>query len=103
MVPAVTLPRRWRHLRGNDGHGLADRLEPHRAGALAEDEVARLQDLAQTREAAVRALDRVLISGYYAVPLFYLPEAWIARWNTVEHPEVTALTGPRLETWWGRQ
>lgn len=58
---------------------------------------------APTREdfvAAVRALDRVLISGYYVVPLFYLPETWIARWNTVEHPEVTALTGPRLETWY---
>ena len=61
---------------------------------------------APTREdfvAAVRALDRVLISGYYAVPLFYLPESWIARWNTVEHPEKTALTGPRLETWYARQ
>jgi len=52
--------------------------------------------------AAVRALDRVLISGYYVVPLLYLPETWIARWNTVEHPETTALTGPRLETWWGK-
>ena len=61
---------------------------------------------APTREdfvAAVRALDRVLISGYYVVPLLYLPETWIARWNTVEHPEVTSLTGPRLETWWGKQ
>jgi peptide/nickel transport system substrate-binding protein len=58
---------------------------------------------APTREdfvAAVRALDRVLISGYYVVPLLYLPETWIARWNTVEHPENTALTGPRLETWY---
>lgn len=53
--------------------------------------------------AAVRALDRVLISGYYVVPLLYLPETWIARWATVEHPETTALTGPRLETWWGKQ
>ena len=51
---------------------------------------------ARTREdfvAAVRALDRVLISGYYVVPLFYLPDQWIARWNTIEHPETTALTG----------
>ena len=30
--------------------------------------------------AAVRALDRVLISGCYVVPLFYLPEQWVARW-----------------------
>ena len=50
--------------------------------------------------AAVRALDRVLISGYYVVPLFYLPDQWLARWNTVEHPEATALTGYVLPTWW---
>ena len=50
--------------------------------------------------AAVRALDRVLISGYYVVPLFYLPESWMARWTTVEHPEVISLTGPRIETWY---
>ena len=30
--------------------------------------------------AAVRALDRVLISGCYVVPLFYLPGQWVARW-----------------------
>ncbi len=58
---------------------------------------------AQTREdfvAAVRALDRVLISGYYVVPLFYLPDQWVARWTTIEHPETTALTGYALPTWW---
>ena len=31
---------------------------------------------------AVRALDRVLISGCYVVPLFYLPQQWVARWTT---------------------
>ena len=58
---------------------------------------------APTREefvAAVRALDRILISGDYVVPLFYLPESWIARWATVARPETTSLTGPRLETWY---
>ena len=58
---------------------------------------------APTREdfvAAVRALDRILISGNYVVPLFYLPEAWIARWTTVARPEKTALTGPRMESWY---
>ena len=33
--------------------------------------------------AAVRALDRVLISGRYVVPLFYLPQQWVARWTYV--------------------
>jgi peptide/nickel transport system substrate-binding protein len=50
--------------------------------------------------AAVRALDRILISGNYVVPLFYLPESWIAHWTTVARPETTALTGPRLESWY---
>ena len=50
--------------------------------------------------AAVRALDRVLISGYYVVPLFYLQDQWVARWNYIQHPETTALTGPVLPTWW---
>ena len=50
--------------------------------------------------AAVRALDRVLISGSYTVPLFHLPEQWIARWTTIAHPAATSLMGPVPETWW---
>jgi peptide/nickel transport system substrate-binding protein len=49
---------------------------------------------------AVRALDRVLISGCYVVPLFYLPQQWVARWTTVEHPARTSLYGYLPETWW---
>jgi peptide/nickel transport system substrate-binding protein len=49
---------------------------------------------------AVRALDRVLISGCYVVPLFYLPEQWVARWSTIAHPARTSLFGYIPETWW---
>ena len=49
---------------------------------------------------AVRALDRVLMSGFYAIPLFNVPEQWIARWNRIERPSATALTGYLPETWW---
>jgi peptide/nickel transport system substrate-binding protein len=49
---------------------------------------------------AVRALDRVLISGFYTVPLFHLPTQWIARWNTVARPSATSLYGYLPETWW---
>jgi peptide/nickel transport system substrate-binding protein len=49
---------------------------------------------------AVRALDRTLMSGFYAIPLFNVQEQWIARWNRIEHPEATALTGYLPETWW---
>ena len=49
---------------------------------------------------AVRALDRVLISGCYVVPLFYLPRQWVARRTYIEHPAHTSLFGYLPETWW---
>jgi peptide/nickel transport system substrate-binding protein len=61
--------------------------------------------LLQAREhpafvSAVRALDRTLMSGSYAIPLYNVGEQWIARWNRIERPEATALTGYLPETWW---
>jgi peptide/nickel transport system substrate-binding protein len=49
---------------------------------------------------AVRALDRTLMSGCYAIPLFNVAEQWIARWNRIERPRTTALSGYLPETWW---
>jgi peptide/nickel transport system substrate-binding protein len=50
--------------------------------------------------AAVRALDRVLLSGFYLIPLYNAPERWIARASRVSHPS----TAPKFElapdTWW---
>jgi peptide/nickel transport system substrate-binding protein len=59
---------------------------------------------ARSREdfiAAVRAYDRVLLSGAYVVPL-YNPQInrWIARWRQIERPETTPLYGPQFQTWW---
>src|SRR6201996_7457221 len=51
---------------------------------------------------AVRALDRTLMSGFYAIPVFNIQEQWIARWNRIERPEANALTGYLPETWWQR-
>ena len=48
----------------------------------------------------VRALDRTLMSGFYAIPLFNAAEQWIARWNRIERPSTIALTGYLPETWW---
>jgi peptide/nickel transport system substrate-binding protein len=50
--------------------------------------------------AAVRALDRVLLSEFYVVPLFHLPQQWIARWAHIAHPAATSLYGYLPETWW---
>lgn len=49
---------------------------------------------------AVRAYDRVLISGAYVVPLYHRPEQWVARWKHIDHPDKTPLYGYQLPTWW---
>ncbi len=49
---------------------------------------------------AVRALDRVLTSGFYAIPLYNIREQWITRWNRIQRPKATALSGYLPETWW---
>ena len=66
---------------------------------------AMIAAMLQTRErsdftAAVRALDRVLMSGFYAVPVFNVPSQWLGRWTRVERPQRTALIGNLPETWW---
>jgi len=48
----------------------------------------------------VRALDRVLISGHYVIPLFHRPQQWVARWTHVRHPDTTSLFGYLPESWW---
>lgn len=49
---------------------------------------------------AVRALDRVLISGHYYLPLYHLPDQWVARWSRIGHPDYTPLFGYRFPVWW---
>jgi peptide/nickel transport system substrate-binding protein len=53
--------------------------------------------------AAVRALDRLLISGFYIVPLYYSPEQWIAYSAKLGRPDKTPLFGVELSTWWRRE
>lgn len=49
---------------------------------------------------AVRALDRVLLSGFFVVPLYHVPNQWVARWDRIRHPDTTSLHGYLPETWW---
>jgi peptide/nickel transport system substrate-binding protein len=49
---------------------------------------------------AVRALDRVLMAGFYVMPLFHLPDQWIARWAAIRRPAKTSVHGILPETWW---
>ncbi|HEV7255690.1 MAG TPA: extracellular solute-binding protein [Mesorhizobium sp.] len=49
---------------------------------------------------AVRAFDRILMSGSYVVPLYYLPEQWLAHWSRIKRPDKTPIYGYQLMTWW---
>jgi peptide/nickel transport system substrate-binding protein len=51
---------------------------------------------------AVRALDRALMAGVYAIPVFNPQQQWIARWNRIERPSAISLSGYLPETWWAR-
>ena len=52
---------------------------------------------------AVRAYDRLLISGAYVVPLYYQPDQWVGRWARIAHPDVTPIYGYQLPTWWRQE
>ena len=53
--------------------------------------------------AAVRAFDRVLISGDYAIPLFHLPKVWVAHWSHLKFPPTLPLAGFDADTWWSER
>jgi peptide/nickel transport system substrate-binding protein len=52
---------------------------------------------------AVRAYDRLLISGAYVVPLYYQPDQWVAYWADLKHPDTTPIYGYQLPAWWREQ
>lgn len=66
---------------------------------------------AKTREdfvAAVRAFDRVLLSGFYVVPLFHSADQWIAASSKLARPSCLPRYGPAsggatLDTWWRKE
>lgn len=54
---------------------------------------------------AVRAYDRVLLSGFYIVPLFHTASQWDAYWTRITRPDrlpraAAPLFGATLDTWW---
>ena len=54
---------------------------------------------------AVRAYDRVLLSGFYIVPFYHAANQWIAHASSLKHPEhlpryATPIFGPTLDSWW---
>ncbi len=51
-------------------------------------------------EAAVRALDRALISGDYVIPLFHLKKQWVGYWANLQPAPRPTLYGFNVDTWW---
>jgi peptide/nickel transport system substrate-binding protein len=51
-------------------------------------------------EAAARALDRLLITGHYVLPLYHLPNRWLARWRHIERPSTAASYDFTPDSFW---
>ncbi|MBQ8464468.1 MAG: ABC transporter substrate-binding protein [Alphaproteobacteria bacterium] len=61
---------------------------------------------AQTKEdyeAYVRALDRVLLNGWYLIPHWYSPTQRVAYWDKFEQPQTEIKTGFLPQTWWMKE
>ncbi len=54
----------------------------------------------QDFEAAVRALDRLLLSRHYLIPLYHIDEQWVAHRAYIHHPDKLPLYGYQLPVWW---
>jgi len=54
-------------------------------------------------QAAVRAYDRLLIAGHYLVPLYHVPEQWVARRSHIGYPDETPLYGYQLPVWFDKR
>jgi microcin C transport system substrate-binding protein len=49
---------------------------------------------------ATRALDRVLLNNWYAVPNWHLGAVWAAYWDRFGHPPGTVRSGMVFDAWW---
>jgi microcin C transport system substrate-binding protein len=49
---------------------------------------------------AARALDRVLLAGWYVVPQWYLKSVRVAYWDRFGRPDKLVRTGLAFDSWW---
>ncbi len=67
------------------------------------EQIVSAEDL-ETLKATNRALDRMLLQGYYTIPLYYNDEFWIAYWNKFGRPEhKPKYTVGFPSSWWIKQ
>ncbi len=83
-----------------------DRQGSSNFAGLADPDIDRIIEAmltARTAEdfrSAVRLHDRMLLSGYYVVPLYHLGEQWVARSKHIGRPDTVPLYGFQFPTWW---
>jgi microcin C transport system substrate-binding protein len=49
---------------------------------------------------AARALDRVLLWGWYVMPQWHIQSAWVAWWDRLGHPDAKVRSGVVFDAWW---
>ena len=70
------------------------------------DELVKGIITSQTKEdytAYIKALDRVLLNGWYIIPHWYSPTQRVAYWDKFEQPETTIKTGFMPQIWWMKE
>ena len=99
LSPGAEQVGRWnsksRDIKGTDS--FAGASDPRIDAIIAEIMNARGEE---DFVAAVRALDRVLMSRYYVIPLYHLDSQWVAHKKTLRHPDKLPLYGFQLPAWW---
>ena len=50
--------------------------------------------------ARTRALDRVLLWGFYVIPAWYSSSDRVLYWNKFSYPEASPMRGVLVDTWW---
>jgi microcin C transport system substrate-binding protein len=65
------------------------------------DNIANARDRAHLIP-AIQALDRVLLWGYYAIPLYYSNKIYLAYWNKFSHPNINPDVGLYFSLWWSK-
>ncbi|MBO7332271.1 MAG: ABC transporter substrate-binding protein, partial [Alphaproteobacteria bacterium] len=53
-------------------------------------------------ETATKALDRVLMWGFYVIPHWYLPETRLVFWDKFGYPQNVPMHGTSLSYWWAK-
>ena len=49
---------------------------------------------------SVHALDRVLLWGYYVIPLFHHNKTFLAHWDKFGYPSINPMVGIHFTNWW---